>query len=401
MGARRPPPARPVLTPPHGFRTEADGRRRRHALLARGCLGGNEPLSITRSATRGLVGSGVDRPARRCVGCCPLCAALLARRFSHCLCIDPSATVSSTTVEHSAHAGGPRHMNIRVPGRRTMGGHDAYATRETAAARRRWPNDRRPAAQRAGGCHADGVDGGPGAPGDLDTTFAGDGTTSTVGSGSDRCFWRRHPGGRQDRGQRSLSNGSNSDFAVVRYMPMAPSTRASTPMAKDHGNRRHRRYRLRVAIRRTARSCQRVLPTASISRWCATCPTAPSTELRHRWQGNHRSAPARIGDGVAIQADGKIVVSRPRSTAPSISPWCATSTAPSTRPSTSMAGDHGNRSCSDIGFGVAIQADGKIVVSGSWRSAATTMSPWCATCPTAPSTRASTPMQGDHLDRYW
>jgi hypothetical protein len=29
------------------------------------------------------------------------------------------------------------------------------------------------------------------------------------------------------------------------------------------------------------------------------------------------------------------------------------------------------------------------------------MSPWCATCPTAPSTRASTPMQGDHLDRYW
>jgi hypothetical protein len=55
--------------------------------------------------------------------------------------------------------------------------------------------------------------------GTLDTTFDVDGRRPRQSELQRYRLRRRHPGGRQDRGQRVLAIGSDNDVAVVRYMP--------------------------------------------------------------------------------------------------------------------------------------------------------------------------------------
>ena len=183
---------------------------------------------------------------------------------------------------------GTRHMNIRVPGLRTMGGHDAYATRGNCGRPSGvGSNDRRPAARRAGGCHADGVDGG---------VLGGTGRSRhhvRRRRHDEHRHWERQPtrvtflASPSRRTARSWSAGPRPTAATpispwCATIPTAPSTRASTRWQSDHGLRRCRRCRLR---RRRPGGRQdrgrRVYSSngsnVTTSRWCATTPTAPWT----------------------------------------------------------------------------------------------------------------------------
>ena len=96
-------------------------------------------------------------------------------------------------------------------------------------------------------------------------------------------------------------------------------------------------------------------------------------------------------NGVALQGDGKIVaVGRPRSSRAATSPSPATTpTARSTRASPATASRRPTSGAATTGDGVALQADGKIVVVGDAAGTASATSPSPATTPTARSTRAS------------
>ena len=96
---------------------------------------------------------------------------------------------------------------------------------------------------------------------------------------------------------------------------------------------------------------------------------------------------------VAMQADGKIVVAGvDRSTAPG--DFALARYNPDGSLDTTFDGDGRVSPTSAVGddaLGVAVQADGKIVVAGSAAPSSTLpTSPSRATTPTAPSTRAST-----------
>ena len=160
-----------------------------------------------------------------------------------------------------------------------------------------------------------------------------------------RRLRRGDPGRRQDR--RGRSTAGRRDFALVRYNPdgsLDTSFDGDGKVLTDFGAERPAHGR-RDPGRRQDRGGghQQRRRQPATSRWRATTPTAASTPLRQRRQGDDRLRRVRAIDaarGVAIQADGKIVaagetgagISTPTSPSPATTP-----TAASTRASAATA----------------------------------------------------------------
>ena len=161
-------------------------------------------------------------------------------------------------------------------------------------------------------------------------------------------------------------------------------TVASTPPSARAARSSPRSAPVRRATSATASRCRRTARSSSwakapaaaapTSRWCATTRTAASTPPSARAaRSSPRSAPPRRTITATASRCRRTARSSSRAPAlvagpPTISRWCATMrTAPST-PASGTDGKIltpvGTGTSSDIGYSVTVQSDGKIVVAG-------------------------------------
>ena len=234
--------------------------------------------------------------------------------------------------------------------------------------------------------------------GSLDTSFSGDGKQTTDFGGRRR---RRAAVALQADGKIVVVGAVGGQDRATSRSPAttrtARSTRASPATASRRPTSAARRRRTAWRSRPTARSSSVGTGVDGIDGDFALARYNPNGSLDTSFSGDGKQTTdfgrlRRPANGVALQADGKIVVAGPRRRQRrdfALARYNADGTL-----DTSFSGDGKQTTdfggSDDAGDGVALQADGKIVaVGGADAAPAATTSPSPATTPTARSTRAS------------